>query len=208
MNRLDVLTKLLFLVCLWIAVAIPAYGQAQLAVDPQLEQQLDELLRQHQTNEQRLEAMQTIADGLASNTPIASRVRAITYLAIDYAYAQQFEQAYQLLDEIEQLAEQYGTVDSMTEVLASRIQVKLLEGKTTSAFSLIADTELRLAQTESPRIRYFSHVLIASVYRNRNQLEQALSHLLAATEAVMQTDDSRTTIRRLHVMLQIADIQT
>src|SRR5690606_3517565 len=116
--------------------------------------------------------------------------------------------AYLLLDDINQLAEQYGTADSITEVLASRIQVKLLEGKTTEAFSLIANTELSLAQTQSPRIRYFSHVLIASVYRNRNQLELALSHLLAATEAVMQTDDSRTTIRRLHVMLQIADIQS
>lgn len=186
----------------------PAIAQQVAVVDTAIEQQLDQLLRADLSNDQRRQAFHTIANDMAESAPIATRVRVLAYLAMEYAYVEQFDEAYRRLAEVRQLAEQYGTIDSLTEVRATYIEIKLAEGKFTEALSLIGETELGLAQTQSPRIRYYSHTLIASVYSNRNQLEKALSHLVAASEAIMETNDSRTSIRRLHVMLQIAQIQS
>lgn len=207
-NTLKNLIAWLFFSCFSLTAITPAVGQNALVLDAQLEQQLDDMLRQNFDNAQRLEAIQTIVADMAPNTPIASRVRALSYLAIEHAYVEQYDQAAQQLEQLQRLVAQYGVIDSVAEVKAVAIEIKLIEGKTTEAFSLIADAELALAQTTSPRIRYYSHALIASVYRSRNQFEQALTHLLAASEAIMSTNDSRTTIRRLHVMLQIASLQS
>lgn len=199
---------LVLLLCFTTAVLNPAAAQTPLVVDAALEQRLDTMLRQNLNNEQRLQAIQTIVASMDATTPIASRVRALSYLAIEYAYVQQYQKAAEQLADLERLVAQYGTMDSVAEVKAVAVEIKLIEGKTTEAYSLIADAELALEQAHDPRIRYYSNALIASVYQARNQFEQALTHLLAASEAVMATNDSRTTIRRLHVMLQIAQLQS
>lgn len=180
-------------------VAVPA-------LDATIEAELDRLLSEAPSEESMLEQMRALRDNVDASTPPMSRVRLESYIALSLAYLEQFDEAYALLDEVAILAQASGLPDAQAEVAATRILMKNIEGKLTEAYTLINSATVHLDDAQLPRVRYFAHNLIGSVYLAKNNTERALEHYIAAAEAANETDNERTPIRQIFLKLRIAEI--
>lgn len=175
-------------------------------LDPTLEAELDRLLSNTDSEEELLAQMQELQENVDDSTPPMSRVRLQSYIALSFAYLDQIEKAYALLNETEALATASQLPDAQTEVAATRILIKNIEGKLTEAYTLINSATIHLEKAQLPRVRYFAHNLIGSIYLAKNNTERALEHLIAAATAVDETDNERTPIRRIFLKLRIAEL--
>ncbi len=191
-----------------IQLSPPALSQELPDVDPTIESRLDELLNSAGSAEEVAAELQAITDSLTDATPVMSRVRTLTYLSMYKAYAGEVDEAYAIHDRVERLATASGIPDAIAEAAANHIELKLLERKLTEAYTLLNEAILPLQHAKLPRVRYYIHNLVARVYSNKNQYERALEHLIQAADAVDETDNSRTPIRRIHIKLRIAELQT
>ncbi len=175
-------------------------------LDANLEAELDRLLIEADSEQAMLEQMQVLRQNLDSDTAPMSRVRLLSYIALSFAYLDQIDKAYEVIDETEIIARDSGLPDAQAEVAATRILIKNIEGKLTEAYILINTATVHLERAQLPRVRYFANNLIGSIYLEKNNTERALEHLIAASTAVNETDDERTPIRRIFLKLRIAEI--
>ncbi len=178
------------------------------AVDPELEQRLDDMLTANMSEAEMGVQLQSILATLPADTPVMTQVRIKSYLVMSHAYEGRIDQAYELLEKVAVQAQQSRLPDAITEVAATRIFLKTQEGKLTEAYTLINTAVVPAQQATLPRVLYFAHNLIASVYTQKNQTERALEHLIYASDAVKQTSSERTPIRRIYLKLRIANIYT
>ncbi|MFC7158934.1 tetratricopeptide repeat-containing diguanylate cyclase [Pseudidiomarina halophila] len=177
-------------------------------MDDAIEQQLDTMLNSNLSEAEMGEQLTAIIAEMSADTPVMTQVRVKSYLAMSHAYEGDIEQAYALLDEVDDLAQNSGYADALTEAAATRILIKTIEGKLTEAYTLINTAILPAASATLPRVRYFAHNLIASVYTQKNQTERALEHLIQASDAVNETNTARTPVRRIYLKLRISEIYT
>ncbi|MEA3588559.1 diguanylate cyclase [Pseudidiomarina sp. 1APP75-27a] len=188
-----------------------AVAQAQETVAPPpmapaVEQQLDDMLNSNLSEAEMGKQVLALLDTLPAGTPDMTQIRVKSYLAMSYGYEDDFTKAYDLLDEIEQQALKSGFPDAITEAAATRVLLKTLEGKITEAYSLINAVIVPAEKASLPRVRYFAHNLVASIYMQKNLTERALEHLIYASDAVNETDSERTPVRRIYLKLRIAEI--
>lgn len=173
---------------------------------PRLEAELDRLLVEASSEQEMLAGMQRLRASVSADTPPMSRVRLLSYIALSHAYLDDLTTAYAVLEQAETIAQTTGLADAQAEVAATRILIKNVEGKLTEAYTLINTATVHLDNATLPRVRYFANNLIGSIYQAKNNYERALEHLIAAAEAVDETADDRTPIRRIFLKLRIAEI--
>ena len=201
--------SLLFIFILLFSV----YGYAQKVVheqfiDVRLEDKLDNYLAVAGESEAQAKALLAdIVAQVSTDTPLITRVRAIAYQASELAYEERFEQAYALLDDLQRAANQAGLADAQAEILASRIDFLVMEGKRGDAFLLVSRLERFLDETMTPRIRYYGHNLLSSIYVDWERFDSALQHLLQAQQALGEMNSSLNEGRRLYLLSRIANIQ-
>lgn len=178
-------------------------------VDPALEQQLDDyvsLLSDAAISHS--EFLQQVIAQVSPKTPIMTRVRAMCYKASEYAYADNYDEAFRLLDKLEPAVEAAGVVDAKVELLGFRTEFLFYQGKTSEAFLNVPILESQLKDVKSTRIQYYAYSLLSRIYTEWERYEQALSSLLNAQRALQQTTtDSRLKQqRRLYLVTSIAQI--
>jgi len=224
-NNTTVITQIkgcsTFLFILWLALSGSfSYAQPQIPIstdvdandvqlpqlDAQIEAELDRLLQAAESEQAMLDAMRELEATVDSNTAPMSQVRLQSYIALSLGYLERLDEAYTALDKAAELARESSLPDAQTEVAATRILLKNIEGKLTEAYTLINSATVHLEDAQLPRVRYFAHNLIASIFRAKNNTERALEHLIAAAAAVDETQNDRTPIRRIFLKLRIAEI--
>lgn len=193
---------------LWQEEAVAQSVSQAPVLDSEIEQQLDDMLNSNLSEEEMRSRMVALEQTLDARAPAMSRVRLMSYIALSNAYLGEVELAYQQLDDAQQLALKSALPDALAEVAGTRILVKTLENKLTEAYTLLNTAIVPLESAQLPRVRYFVHNLIASVYTAKNKPERAFEHLIAAAQAVDETNDERTPIRRTHLSLRVAAIDT
>ena len=175
-------------------------------LDAPIEAELDRLLQAAESEQAMLDAMRELEATIDSNTAPMSQVRLQSYIALSLGYLERLDEAYTVLDKAAEFARATQLPDAQTEVAATRILLKNIEGKLTEAYTLINSATVHLEDAQLPRVRYFAHNLIASIFRAKNNTERALEHLIAAAAAVDETQNDRTPIRRIFLKLRIAEI--
>lgn len=201
------ITSLVLVLALSLGSLTPASAQMIPPVDERIEQELDALLSE--TNAQPLEAEYlNLLARVNESTPLATRVRLYSYLAFEEAYAENFQAAWNYIEMAEALINDTTLADIKSEVIASRIEIHLLAGERNKAFALLNDIDLVLVNAVTPRVRYYANNLLARIYADRNQYQRALEYYIAANEAVGETNNERTPIRRLYLKQSIATMYT
>ena len=150
--------------------------------------------------------LNAISAALKDETPLMTRVRALSYIAIAYAESGQFERAFEQLEQVTEIAAQSQLPDAETEVAATRVYMTQLQGKTSAALAQLNDVLIPLEQAKLPRVRYFASNIVASLYRQRSNFAQALEYYIKAADAIAETNDSRTVLRLLSTKAQISRI--
>jgi diguanylate cyclase (GGDEF)-like protein len=202
--------KFLVLVALIIGLLasdVSAQETSSPAVDQTIENRLDAVLNAANT-ETSLAQLTEIRDDLTDDTPILTRVRTLSYIALDYAYLGDYEKAYAQIDEVRRIAERSGLADAHAEVEATALLIVAMQGKISEALANLNDALIPLEKAQIPRVKYFVNNLAAYLYQQRSQFDRALEHLIYAADAVAETDDSRTLIRLISTKLQIANLYT
>lgn len=174
-------------------------------LDERLEREMDSIL-ELTDNKQRLQRLLALEQSLPATTPVATKVRNLSYIALERALLQEYSAAEQKLAEAEQLASRAPFPDSLAEVYATQMEILLSQERRVDAVSLLDDIEIALVQTSIPRIRYYANNLLANFYGQRSQFPKALQHLLAAQDAVSETDNERTLLRRLYLKKETAGV--
>ncbi|SEA46163.1 tetratricopeptide repeat-containing diguanylate cyclase [Alkalimonas amylolytica] len=175
--------------------------------DPQLEQQLDQYLNiLDQDQELSLQQLQTMQQQLQANTPPASVTRLYAMKVFYYLYNNDEVQLAAALEQLGNFARQHPSPDVMAEALATQVEVLFYQGQMNEAYQTIVELESFLESVKQPRIRFYANNLLGRIYILDNQFELASKHLHAAMEAVLETDDDRTAIRRTYLLSQLAQL--
>ncbi|MDA6067967.1 diguanylate cyclase [Idiomarina abyssalis] len=178
-------------------------------VDMVMEERLDEYLSTFGAEEGESKTILfDVLDKVSSKTPVATRARAKSYEAFWYYYEGETELAFEKIDELLALAENSELADVKAEARATQVELLQADGKQGEAFLLISDVEIPLANTRMPRVRYYAHNLISRIYADWNRYDDALRHLLLAQQAVNETNNERTQIRKQYLDYSIAIIQS
>lgn len=178
-------------------------------VDMAMEKQLDKYLTT--IGEEGIDSQAMlfgVIEKISSETPVATRARALSYEAYWHYYEDNTELAFETLNKLFNLAENTELADVKVEALATQLELLQYEGKYGEAFLLLSDIEIHLSSARMPRLRYFAHNRISRVYADWNRYDDALRHLLAAQEAVSETNNERTPIRQQYLDYSIAVIQS
>lgn len=175
------------------------------AVDQAIEDRLDAVLNAANI-ETSLEQLTEIRNDLTDETPVMTRVRTLSYIALDHAYLGNQKQAAEQIEEVRRIAERSGLPDARAEVEATALLIIAMQGKISEAMANINDALIPLEKAQIPRVKYFVNNFAAYLYQQRSQFDRALEHLIYAADAVAETDDSRTLIRLLSTKLQIANL--
>ena len=178
-------------------------------VDISLESQLDHYLNTLGDEETDSDAILfEVLATLSEKTPLATWLRAKSYEAFWYYYDGDTELAFEKLDKLLQVAAGSENADVKTEAQATQVELLQAEGKSGEAFLLINNVEIPLSSARMPRIRYYAHNLISRIYADWNRYDDALRHLLLAQDAVNETNNERTPIRKQYLDYSIAIIQS
>ena len=178
-------------------------------VDIAMEKQLDKYLTT--SGEEGVDSKALlfgVIEKISSETPVATRARALSHEAYWHYYEENKELAFETLDKLFALADSTEIADVKVEALATQLELLQYEGKYGEAFLLLSDIEIHLANARMPRLRYFAHNRISRVYADWNRYDDALRHLLSAQEAVNETNNERNPIRQQYLDYSIAVIQS
>ncbi|WP_404409213.1 diguanylate cyclase [Pseudidiomarina marina] len=202
--------KFLFLIALLLGLSFTTVSAQEAtvpAVDQTIEDRLDAVLNAANT-ETSLQQLTEIRDDLTAETPVMTRVRTLSYIALDYAYLGDQEKALEQIEEVRRIAERSGLPDAIAEVEATALLIVAMQGKISQAMANLNDALIPLESAQIPRVKYFVNNFAAYLYQQRSQFDRALEHLIYAADAVAETDDSRTLIRLVSTKLQIANLYT
>lgn len=175
--------------------------------DPQLEQLLDEYLnslgQDPEASSLQLKAMEQL---IQPGTAPTSVTRFNAMKVFNFLYGDDETKLTDALEQLITFARQHPSPDVMGEALATKVEVLATQGKMNEAYQTIVELESYLDAVKQPRIRYYANNLIGRIYISDNQFEQASKHLHAAMEAVLETEDSRTAIRRTFLQGRLAQL--
>lgn len=195
-------------------MSMPVQAQEQehingVPVDMAIEQQLDRYLNNVNDTAANPDAMlEKAAAGVTPDTPLATRVRVKSTEIFKEYYEGDPETAFQMVDDLLFRVMQAELPDAKVEAIATQVELLQASGKRGEAFLRISDVELPLADARMPRVRFYVHNLISRIYADWNRYDDALRHLLSAQQAVNETDNSRTAVRRQFLDSSISVLQS
>lgn len=184
----------------------------QQAQDATLEAQLDRYLNlEFREPETATALLQSIVSQLNDATPIETYVRARTYQILAKFYSRQADdetEAMQLLTALQAKADKPITGNALTEINTLQLQVLLLKSQLNEAYLHAETVKEYLADTNNPRILYWTHGMLGNLARTDGQFEQALVHYSSAMDALQQLNDDRLLLRRSSLNWQTALVYT
>jgi diguanylate cyclase (GGDEF)-like protein len=190
-------------------LAVLSLQQAQ---DATLEAQLDRYLNlEFREPETATALLQSIVSQLNDATPIETYVRARTYQILAKLYSRQADdetEAMQLLTALQAKADKPITVNALSEINTLHLQVLLLKSQLNEAYLHAETVKEYLADTNNPRILYWTHGMLGNLARTDGQFEQALVHYSSAMDALQQLNDDRLPLRRSSLNWQTALVYT
>ncbi len=173
-----------------------------------IESQLNEYLNQSVADDFDGKAfLQPVINRLAPTTPLAVRVRALTYWASEFAYEGQYDKANEILDRVEKEVQQSSDANLKAELLANRIDLLVFADKLDKAFVKVPDLEAIMPRVRNPRINYYAYNLLSRLYTQWSRYEVALGYLIKAQSALDHMEGISQLRRRLYLKSSIADIQ-
>ena len=178
-------------------------------VEPELEQALDNYILLSIEDAPAADAkLLQLEQQYADSEVLASRVRLLSYL-VNYQFHQQdTDKLEQRLADLLTLAEQTEIPDTLAEIYATEVEIRLYQNKLNDAFLNLEKAELAVEDAISPRIRYYVNNVLGRFYKADNQFEKALEHFIAALDAVSETDNAFTLRRRAFLNYNIALVHT
>lgn len=177
--------------------------------DPAIEAQLDDyLIAVSNSNQSGLQQLAPIINQLKPQTPVLTRIRAMANWGLEHGYDEQYQRADEILAEVSGVAADAGLVEGEAEVLAVDINLLTLQGEFGQAMLQVPELERLLEKIDLPRLSYYGHNLISLVYLDWDRYKPALTHLIAAQEALGQMQLADSHRRRLQLMSRMAQIQT
>ncbi len=192
---------------LMLLATLPVLAASQ--IDPLLEQALDKyILLSIEDTAAANKQLLALEQQHANNPAIASRVRLLSYL-VNYQFHQQDpEKLEQRLQHLHTQAELTEDADTLAEIYATELEIRLYQGKLNEAFSNIERAEIYAKAAVTPRVRYFANNVLGRLYQADTQFERALEHYIIAMDAVSETDDAFTLGRRAFLNYNIALVHT
>ncbi len=121
--------------------------------------------------------MKPIVDSLSPATPLATRLRALSYWASEFAYAERYDEANSILDSLADEVKKSHDANLQAELLANRIDLLVIADKVDEAFVKVPDLEAIMPKVTSPRINYYAYNLLSSLYTQWSRYEVALAYL-------------------------------
>jgi len=220
----------LFIKCLKTAINLSVLGLCCLHLpatcaptDPQTEQQLDDYV-QLLIDNQKAEAIAKLEHVLArlqDNTPINSKVRALSYHIREHLMYEQPKLALQQAEQLMLLAQASEQQEAVTEALMTLFNVLMVMKEQSITAPMLQQADMhtvsarlqqKLSGIHNPRLLFVGHTLLARMYSDHNSdYEAALRHYITAYEVVQNTHDNMTAKRlifldehlcRIHLSLQ------
>lgn len=173
--------------------------------DAQLEQQLDDYLTLQlidpvAANEQ---LGQLIAQ-FTEQTPLESKVRALTYQLFYYLYKPDDSNADKVLLKLSQLKESPLSANALAEIMAAELETQFYRNQFNQAYIGAEQLVRLLPDVDNSRVSYWVNSLLGRLFRADSQFDKALQHYELALDFLSQTNDSRTLIRRAYLNQQSA----
>lgn len=173
--------------------------------DAQLEQQLDDYLTLQlidpvAANEQ---LGQLIAQ-FTEQTPLESKVRALTYQLFYYLYKPDDSNADKVLLKLSQLKESPLSANALAEIMAAELETQFYRNQFNQAYIGAEQLARVLPDVDNSRVSYWVNSLLGRLFRADSQFDKALQHYELALDFLSQTNDSRTLIRRAYLNQQSA----
>ncbi|WP_423186053.1 diguanylate cyclase [Alishewanella sp. d11] len=178
-----------------------------LQTDPALEQQLDDILALQLTDPQA--ASQQLAAVLAAmqqQTPVETKVRAITYQLFNALYANDTQATEQILTKLQQFKTANLPLNARIEIQAAELEVDVIQNRLNQAYLKAEEIQAVISDISNPRIRYWVNALLGRLFRIDSQYDKALKHYDLALDALSTTSDSRQFIRRAYLSQQMAQV--
>lgn len=178
-----------------------------LQTDPALEQQLDDILALQLTDPQA--SSQQLAALLAAmqpNTPIETRVRALTYQLFNALYANDTQTTEQILATLQQLKAANLPLNVRVEIQAAELEVDIHQNRLNEAYLKAEEIQGFISDVSNPRIRYWVNALLGRLFRLDSQYDKALTHYELALDALFATSDDRQFVRRAYLSQQMAQV--
>ena len=197
----------LFLVLLISTMLFSAHAQESTTppVDNVIESQLDTLLNQANSPE-AMQSLLAIEAAQTPETPLMTRIRTLSYIALAHAYLGDTDAAYQQIAEVKEMARVSRLPDAMAEAAATEVLIMVIQGKTSEALANLNKALVPLEKATSTRVLYFVNNLASYVYQQRSQFDRALEHLIYAADAIARSDNSRTLTRLITTKTRIATL--
>lgn len=173
--------------------------------DEALEQQLDAILALQLTDpgaaNNQLAAMLA---AMNEHTPIETKVRALTYQLFNALYANDIAATEASLALLQQFKGPELPLSALVEIKAAELEVDVFQNRLNQAYLKAEQIQNLMADISNPRIRYWVNALLARLFRIDSQYDKALKHYDLALDALFDTSDSRTLIRRTYLSQQSA----
>ncbi|RUO34170.1 diguanylate cyclase [Aliidiomarina sanyensis] len=173
--------------------------------DAALEQRIDAYLNMRDREAARAELDAILSAVETANAP-TTYVRAWTTQAVSIAQDGDVEGAIQVIQDLMEYAERHAYPDVWVEVLANKVALLTWQGETARALVVAEQLSEYLEDAVDHRVRYYGNVVVTGLFRSNSQYERALSHALAAQEALSHTNNERTATRRISLQQQITFI--
>lgn len=178
-------------------------------VDMDIENQLDRYLNSVNDTSANPEAMlEKAVASVSENTPTATRVRVKSTQIFKEYYEGDPDTAFQMVEDLLSWVAETELPDAKAEAIATQVEMLHASGKRGEAFLRISDVEIPLDNARMPRVRFYAHNLISRIYADWNRYDDALRHLLSAQDAVNETNNSRTAVRRQYLDSSISILQS
>ena len=177
-------------------------------MDAELESRLDEYIGLFSaTPEERAETLEQIIEDIGEDTPLATRVRALGYHMLQPLSGEDEAAALARSKNLLEWTDADVHTDIRAEALAFRVEVLWRLDDAKQAMAYVPRLEAILPEVQSSRVRYYAHNVTARLLRSHSQYEEALAHFLDAYDAVRETDDAQTQVRRQFLNYNIAQMQ-
>lgn len=186
--------------------AFPANAFADSNItEPALELRLDVYL----SMDDKEAATAELTDILASINPDehpSTYVRARTYQAFERAEQGNIEGAIAIVAGMNEFIERHPHPDVVSEVQANLVALHWFNRETANALIIAEQLIESLENANNPRIRYYANSVMVGIFRANSQYERALERGVAALEALSETNDDRTELRRISLTRDIVTI--
>lgn len=176
-------------------------------IDAAIELQLDDYLALQLTDPSAAnEQLTAIIAAMNEQTPIETRVRALTYQLFIALYNNDTSLTTSTLSLLRQFESTGLPLNALVEIKAAELEIDVRENRLNQAYLKAEQIQNLMADISNPRIRYWVNSLLAQVFRIDSQYDKALQHFELALDALSDTNDSRTIVRRVYLNQQIASV--